>query len=107
MEKKTVSKKSGIFALRAVGKSMNRANIKGKNIEEGDIVIIDSEDRTAKDGDYVLSIIDGAANLKKYKTEKKQIMLVSESTESFKPIYVMEGDNWVVNGKIIAVVKKS
>jgi repressor LexA len=101
-----VHKKSGIFAVRAVGKSLNRANVKGKSIEEGDIVLIDGEDRAARNGDYVLSIIDGAANLKKYTVEKGQVMLVSESTEKFKPIFVMEGDNWVVNGKIIAVVKQ-
>jgi repressor LexA len=104
--KSLVHKKSGIFAVRAVGKSLNRANVKGKSIEEGDIVLIDGEDRAARNGDYVLSIIDGAANLKKYTVEKGQVMLVSESTEKFKPIFVMEGDNWVVNGKIIAVVKQ-
>jgi repressor LexA len=106
VRKSLVHKKSGIFAVRAVGKSLNRANVKGKSIEEGDIVLIDGEDRAARNGDYVLSIIDGAANLKKYTVEKGQVMLVSESTEKFKPIFVMEGDNWVVNGKIIAVVKQ-
>ncbi len=106
VRKSLVHKKSGIFAVRAVGKSLNRANVKGKNIEEGDIVLIDGEDRAARHGDYVLSIIDGAANLKKYTVEKGQVMLVSESTEKFKPIFVMEGDNWVVNGKIVAVVKQ-
>jgi SOS-response transcriptional repressor LexA len=53
----------------------------------------------------VLSLIDGAANLKKYKVEKGQIMLVSESTEDFKPIFIMQGDDWVVNGKIVGVMK--
>src|SRR5262249_14001385 len=103
--KDALPKKSGIFAVRAVGKSLNRANVKGKSIEEGDIVLIDSEDRTPKNGDYVLSIIDGAANLKRFKTEKGQVMLVSESTEKFKPILIMEGDDWSVNGKIVGVIK--
>lgn len=107
VRKSLVHKKSGIFAVRAVGKSLNRANVKGKTIEEGDIVLIDGEDRAAKNGDYVLSIIDGAANLKKFKVEKSQVTLVSESTEKFKPIFIMPGDNWVVNGKIIAVVKQA
>ncbi len=106
VRKSLISKKSGIFAVRAVGKSLNRANVKGKTIEEGDIVLIDAEDRSAKNGDYVLSIIDGAANLKKFTIEKGQVMLMSESTEKFKPIFIMPGDNWVVNGKIVAVVKK-
>jgi repressor LexA len=107
--KTLVAKKSGIFALRAIGDSMNRANVKGKTIDEGDIVLIDSEDRDARDGDYVLSIIDGSANLKRYTFDRKlgQVALVSESTKSYKPIYILPGDDFAVNGKIVAVVKKS
>lgn len=104
--KTLIAKKSGIIALRAVGKSLNRANIHGKSIEEGDMVLVDTEDRGVRSGDYVLSLIDGAANLKKYKVEKGQIMLISESTENFKPIFIMPGDDWVVNGKIVAVMKR-
>lgn len=96
---------SGIFALRASGNSMNRANVKGKHISDGDIVLIDSEDRVAQNGDYVLSIIDGKANLKRFKVEKGQVMLVSESTEKFKPILIMPGDEWFINGKIVGVIK--
>lgn len=107
VDRKTLPKKSGIFALRVSGNSMNRAKIKGKNIEDGDIVLIDSEDRVAQNGDYVLSIIDGKANLKRFKVEKEQVMLVSESTESFKPILIMPGDDWLINGKIISVIKRT
>lgn len=106
VDKKSLPRKSGIFALRASGNSMNRAKIHGKNIETGDIVLIDSEDRVAQNGDYVLSIIDGKANLKRFKVEKGQVMLVSESTEDFKPILIMPGDDWLINGKIISVIKK-
>jgi SOS-response transcriptional repressor LexA len=105
IDQKSIPRKSGIFALRASGNSMNRAKIKGKSIEDGDIVLIDSEDRVAQNGDYVLSIIDGMANLKKFKVEKGQVMLVSESTENFKPILIMRGDDWSINGKIISVIK--
>lgn len=105
VDRKTLPRKSGIFALRASGNSMNRAKIKGKNIEDGDIVLIDSEDRVAQNGDYVLSIIDGKANLKKLKVENGQVMLVSESTEEFKPILIMAGDDWLINGKIVQVLK--
>jgi repressor LexA len=34
VRKSLVHKKSGIFAVRAVGKSLNRANVKGKSIQE-------------------------------------------------------------------------
>lgn len=105
--KKLLPRKSGIFAIRAAGKSLNRAKVNGKyNIEEGDIVLIDSEDRTPRNGDYVLSIIDGAANLKKYKAERGQVTLISESTEKWKPIFVVAGDNWLINGKVVGVVKR-
>jgi SOS regulatory protein LexA len=99
---------SGIFALRASGNSLNRANVKGKNIEDGDIVLVDAEDRDIKDGDYVLSIISGAANLKKYSFDKKknQIILSSESSETFKPIIIMQGDDYAVNGKVVGVMKR-
>lgn len=106
VDKRSLPRKSGIFALRASGNSMNRAKIKGKNIEDGDIVLIDSEDRVAQNGDYVLSIIDGMANLKKFKVERGQVMLVSESTENFKPILIMQGDDWLINGKIVSVIKQ-
>ena len=45
-------------------------------------MLIDSEDRDPKNGDYVLSIIDGCANLKKFREDDKtgQITLQSEST---------------------------
>lgn len=106
--KTLVSKKSGIFALRAIGNSMNRASVKGKSIDEGDLVLIDSEDRDVRDGDYVLSIIDGAANLKRYSLDRKlgQVKLLSESSESFKPIFILPGDDFAINGKIIAVIKQ-
>src|SRR3989338_11611831 len=60
-----VPKKKGLFAIKAVGSSMNRANVGGKTIEEGDFVIVDRTDRKPRDGDYVLSIIGGQANIKK------------------------------------------
>lgn len=107
-----VPRKSGIFALRASGNSLNRAKVRTgnteKSIENGDLVLIDSEDRNIKDGDYVLSIIGGAANLKKYKFDRKQhqIMLLSESTEDFKPIIILPGDDFAINGKVVAVIKR-
>jgi|SRR3990167_8198464 len=107
--KNIVSKKEGVFILQADGDSMNKANIRGKSIDEGDFVLIDSEDKNVSNGDYILSIIDGCANLKKFEVDKKtkQKMLVSESTNpKHKPIYLSSEDNFMINGKILAVVKK-
>ena len=108
VKKALLPRASGIFALRASGNSLNRAKIKGKNVENGDMVLIDSEDRNIRDGDYVLSIIGGMANLKKHKFDRKnnQIMLLSESTETFKPIIIMPGDDFAINGKVVGVIKR-
>ena len=109
VQRALVPRVSGIFALRASGHSLNRANVKGKSIEDGDYVLVDQEDRNIRDGDYVLSIIGGAANLKKYSfdTAKGQILLSSESSESFKPIIILPGDDFAINGKVVGVIKRA
>ena len=104
-----LNRKNGVFALRVEGDSMNKAKINGKNLEEGDFVLIDSEYKNPKNDDYVLSVIDGCANLKKFERDAKTgtIRLLSESKNpKHKPIYVSSEDDFMVNGKIIAVVKK-
>lgn len=104
-----LNRKDGVFALRVEGDSMNKAKIDGKNLVEGDFVLIDSEYKNPKNGDYVLSVIDGCANLKKFERNNKtaEVMLISESTnQKHKPIYISSEDNFMINGKIISVVKK-
>ncbi|HVM76928.1 MAG TPA: S24 family peptidase [Candidatus Paceibacterota bacterium] len=97
----------GLFAIRVSGPSMNRAEIGGKRIEDGDYVIIDSHDQSAINGDIVLSLIDGMANIKKYYIDKEnnQILLMSESTHDFPAIHIHEDDDFSVNGKVIGVIK--
>lgn len=104
-----LNRKDGIFALRVEGDSMNKAKIDGKNLVEGDFVLIDSEYKNPKNGDYVLSVIDGCANLKKFEKDTKTgaIRLISESKNpKHKPIYVSSEDDFMINGRIISVVKK-
>ena len=106
---KDINRKNGVFALRVEGDSMNKAKIAGKNLEEGDFVVIDSEYRSPKNGDYVLSVIDGCANLKKFERDNKtgEVLLISESTNpKHKPIYISSEDNFMINGRIVNVVKK-
>jgi repressor LexA len=102
------SSKRKLFALKVDGPSMNRAEVDGKRIDDGDYVIIDSEARNPKDGDVVLSIIDGMANIKRYRRDKpnKQVVLVSESTHRFPPIYIHEDDEFMINGRVVQVIKK-
>ncbi|MDD5032716.1 MAG: S24 family peptidase [Candidatus Pacebacteria bacterium] len=105
------SKPDGLIAVRAVGDSLNKANIGGENIEDGDYVIVDCKQQPSN-GDYVLSIIDGAANFKKFFKDdsKHEIRLVSESTQEIPPIILHESDinssSYMVNGVAVRVIKK-
>jgi len=99
-----------LFALKAVGDSMNQAKVNGQDsIEDGDFVIIDEEDRHPRDGEYVLSIINGSANIKRFSQDKanNRIVLHSESTENFAPIFIHAEDNpdYFINGKVVSVIK--
>lgn len=107
---KLLSKKKGIFAIKASGHSMNKANINGESVEDGDYVLVDPTCTVIKNGDYVLSIIDGMANIKRYfrDTDNQRIILLSESSASYSPIFIHRDDmdNYLVNGKVIQVIKK-
>ena len=109
VSKSLLNRRDGLFVVRASGDSMNKADFFGKTIEDGDFVIIDSLDRNAKHGDYVLSIIDGCANLKKFiidRNDQKMLVSESKSQKHYKPIFLHEADDFMINGKIISVIKK-
>jgi SOS-response transcriptional repressor LexA len=98
-----------IFALQAVGNSLNKAEIgkEKRTLDDGDFAIIDYENVSPKDGDYILSVIDGMANLKRFKSDKEneQIVLYSESTQNYRPIFIHPNDDYTVGGKLVAVLK--
>lgn len=108
ISKNILNKCKNIFAIKAQGLSMNKSNINGMSIEDGDYLIIDSDYRNPRNGDVVLSVIDDMANIKKYIFDEanNQIVLVSQSTKDIPPIYVHEDDSFMVNGKVIQVIKK-
>ena len=108
ISKKILRKCKNIFAIRAQGLSMNKATINGNTIEDGDYLIIDSTDTTPRSGDIILSVIDDMANIKKYIWDEinNQIVLASQSTKDIPPIYIHEDDSFMINGKVIQVVKK-
>ncbi len=106
---KTILRKfKNIFAIRAQGLSMNRALVNGNTIEDGDYLLVDSDQTSPSNGDIVLSVIDDMANIKKYVWDEanNQIVLVSESTKDIPPIYIHEDDSFMINGKVIQVIKK-
>lgn len=110
VSKSSVPKIKDVFALRAVGNSMNKAQIEGKGIDDGDYIIVDSSDRMPENNKYVVSIIDGAANVKKLFIDKEnnRFVLWSESTEEFPPIFIQEEDmsEYMITGKVIKIIKK-
>lgn len=97
------------FIIKAVGNSMNMAKV-GKsrqNIENGDFVIVDTEKKAPLNDDYIVSVIDGCANIKKVyiDSSSNHIQLLSESTEDYTPIILKEFDEFVVVGTAIDVIK--
>ena len=109
LKKDLISVAKELFVLKAVGNSMNRSSIDNKNIEDGDFVII-NKGSIIKNGDYVVSIIDGVANIKKFYIDKpnNQIVLLSESSQDFPPIYISkeDQDSYLINGKVVGIMKK-
>jgi len=106
----TLSKKSteALFVVEAVGDSMNLAKVGTKklSIKDGDYVVVDSNVTSPSEGDYVLSVIDGCANIKRFKKIDGKLALVSESTSTkFKPIFLGSSDDFMVNGKVVNVLK--
>ncbi len=108
VSKKLSPRRGKLFVLRAEGDSMNQANINGKNIEDGDFVIVDSEQKSPKSGYYVVSVIDEVANIKKFVPDRrnKRIILQSESSEEYLPIFIHEDDRYEVSGRVVSVIKK-
>lgn len=107
-----IKKKNDIFVLRAVGHSLNLACAGSRrcSIEDGDFVIIDTEYSKFRDGDYVASIIDDCATVRRfiYDKKNKQVVLVADSTLDFPPIYIHRKDQLdsMINGKVVDVIKK-
>jgi repressor LexA len=102
--------KKGLFALIAEGNSMNKAEVEpGKNIENGDFVLVDSESKNYKNGDIIVAVIDGMATIKHYRSDKEhdRIVLEADSTEKYLPIFLHEGDDFLLNGKVVGIIKSN
>lgn len=107
VSKNIIKQKDGIIAIKASGNSMNRADVNGQNIENGDYVIVDTK-KKPKSGSYVLAVIDDCANIKKLLINRKTktLSLVSESTEKHPDIFIHEDDKFLINGVVKYVIKK-
>jgi SOS-response transcriptional repressor LexA len=102
-------RKESLYALVADGDSMNQAQVrKGITIEDGDFVVVDSSQKSPKDGDIVVAVIDRMATIKRYREDKKndRLVLEAKSSEKYLPIFIHEGDDFTISGKVVEVIKK-
>jgi len=106
---KALLKNREVFAIRVFGDSMNLAEINGKKIEEDDLILVDNQVKDFKNGDKVLTVIDGLATIKVFKKiSKKMIGLFPKSTnKKHQPIYLAPADDFIINGKVIDVLSTS
>jgi repressor LexA len=102
-QKKIKTGLSNYFFLRAVGTSMNMADVNGRNIENGDYVLIRKQN-TANYGQIVAALIGEEATIKKLSKGNGHIILEPISSDSTnKPIYVF--DEFLIQGLVIDVIK--
>ena len=103
------SRPTGLFAVKADGASMNRAQIGGRTIEDGDYVVVDSNDKSIRTNDVVLAIIDNKATIKRFIDDRAngQRVLKADSSFEYEPVHLHPDDDFSINGKAIAVVKRA
>lgn len=102
------SKPTGLYAIKADGASMNAAEIDGRRIDDGDFVIVDGRTRTPRDGDIVVAIIESRATIKEFVVDRhnQQVVLRARSTFDYEPIHLHADDDFLVSGKVVAVIKR-
>lgn len=103
------SRPAGLYAVRADGASMNRAQIGGRTIEDGDYVIVDSKNTSVRTNDVVVAIVDDKATIKRLIDDRanEQIVLRADSSLDYEPIHLHPDDAFSISGKVVAVVKKA
>lgn len=92
------------FFLRAVGDSMNKTNISGKTIDDGDYVLIKKQ-TSANAGNRIVAMIGDEATIKKMVHGEGCVRLEPESTNpNNKPILLF--DDFLIQGIVTDVIKK-
>ena len=59
-------------------------------------------------GNVVLAIIDDRVTIKRFIDDRAngQIVLVGDSSFDYAPIYLHPNDDFIISGKVIAVIKR-
>ncbi|WP_372794016.1 LexA family protein [Lutibacter sp.] len=99
LDKELVKNEEATFYARVRGNSMIDANI-----EDGDLLVIDRSIET-RNGKIAVCMIDGEFTIKRLKVEKDCVYLMPEN-KNYKPIKVTEGNDLIVWGIVIYVIKK-
>ena len=96
-----------VFAVQVHGTSMTKSVVNGKNIKDGDFIVVDSDYKDYQNGDKLLVVIDGYATIKKFKRiSDDRLALFPESHDvSHKPIYLTPEDSFIISGKAIDVLE--
>jgi SOS-response transcriptional repressor LexA len=102
------SRPDGLYAIKADGVSMNRADVNGKKIEDGDYAIVDSRCREPRNNQIVVAIVDNRATIKRFIDDRRnrQIVLQADSSFDYEPIYLHPEDDFTISGTIIDVIKR-
>lgn len=97
-----------LFAIKADGSSMNRAEINGRKIEDGDYVIVKRDESTPDNDEVVLVIVNGKGTIKRFIDDRKngQVVLKADSSYDYEPIHLHPSDEFFVNGKVVGIVKQ-
>ncbi len=101
----------GLFALKARGNSMDAAQVNGsKPIRDGDYILVRKCGSVeVKDRDYVVSVIQGLANVKRLRIDplNRRVVLMPESHGAYPPIIIAEEDleSYEIAGRVVDVVR--
>jgi repressor LexA len=94
---------ANFFLLRVRGDSMNRAQVEGERIEDGDLVLV-RQQTTARPDEIVVALIDGEATIKRLARGPNYYFLKPESTNrQHQPI--LAGHDFQVLGVVTRVIK--
>jgi SOS-response transcriptional repressor LexA len=98
----------GLYAIKADGTSMNRADVNGKKIEDGDYAIVDKRLREPRNNQVVVAIVDNRATIKRFIDDRRngQIVLQADSSFDYEPIYLHPDDDFTISGTVVDVIKR-
>ena len=93
-----------VFLLTVQGTSMNRTNVDGETIDDGDLILVRRQP-TARSGDIVVSMVDGDATVKRLVSARGYFILKPESSDKTHRQIIVERDFQII-GKVTHVFKK-